>query len=86
MELDSPEAITSMVHANLGVSIVPDLAVKPPENIQVRRLPLGDDAPKRCLGLAYHKDQIKAQLIDELFGALTTVIEAATHEQQGDTA
>ena len=77
MELDSPEAIASMVHANLGVSIVPDLAVKPNELIPVKRLSLGPDAPTRCLGLAYHKDQIKTRLIEELFAALTSVIEGA---------
>ncbi len=82
MELDSPEAITSMVHANLGVSIVPDLAVKPTDTIQVKRLPLGDDAPMRCLGLAYHKDQIKPRLIEELFTALDGVIKAAKNDRQ----
>lgn len=80
MELDSPEAITSMVHANLGVSIVPDLAVKPTEVIRVKQLPLGDDTLTRCLGLAYRKDQIKAQLIEELFSSLTGVIAAAKHK------
>lgn len=81
MELDSPEAIASMVHANLGVSIVPDLAVKPTDSIHVRQLPLGDDAPRRHLGLAYHKDQLKAQLIEELFTALSRVIKAAEASQ-----
>lgn len=82
MELDSPEAIASMVHANLGVSIVPDLAVKSQDSIRVKRLPLGEDAPVRCLGLAYHKDQIKAQLIDELFNVLRQVIETANAERK----
>lgn len=82
MELDSPEAITSMVHANLGVSIVPDLAVKPIDTIKVKQISLGEDAPTRCLGLAYHKDQIKTQLIDELFTALSSVIDAAKRTQE----
>jgi DNA-binding transcriptional LysR family regulator len=82
MELDSPEAITSMVQANLGVSIVPDLAVKGQDGSVVKRLPLGDDAPRRCLGLAYHKDQIKAQMIEELFSALEQVIEDAKAERK----
>jgi len=82
MELDSPEAIASMVHANLGVSIVPDLAVKPQDTIPVKRLSLGADAPTRCLGLAYHKDQIKAQLIEELFNALTRVIDTAKSDRR----
>lgn len=77
MELDSPDAISSMVEANLGVSIVPDLAVKPKGDVAVKRLDLGGDAPVRVLGLAYHKDQVKTQLIDALFEALSTVIESA---------
>ena len=81
MELDSPEAIASMVQANLGVSIVPDLAVRPRESVQVKQLSLGPDAPLRCLGLAYHKDQIKLRLIDELFAALSGVIAEARDER-----
>jgi len=77
MELDSPEAISSMVQANLGVSIVPDLAVRPLDTVPVKRLSLGVDAPIRSLGLAYHRDQIKVQVIEELFGALMQVIERA---------
>ena len=77
MELDSPEAITSMVHANLGVSIVPQLTVKTLDKIPVKRLSLGLDAPTRFLGLAYHKDQIKTGFIDEIFSVLTDVIKAS---------
>lgn len=75
MELDSPEAIASMVHANLGVSIVPNLAVPPQDGIPVKHIPLGDDAPMRVLGLAYRDDQIKLRMIDELYDALLSVIE-----------
>lgn len=74
MELDSPEAIASMVHANLGVSIVPDLAVKPFDGVAVKRLSLGPDAPKRTLGLAHLEGGIKTQAMDELFAALKSVI------------
>ncbi|SPH19751.1 Hydrogen peroxide-inducible genes activator [Ascidiaceihabitans donghaensis] len=77
MELDSPEAISSMVRANLGVSIVPSLAVKPLESVPVKRLPLGQDAPTRILGLAYRKDQLKIRLLDELFAILQRVVEKA---------
>ena len=77
MELDSPEAITSMVHADLGVSIVPDLSVKPLEGAQVKRIPLGDDAPVRTIGLAYPEDQIKTRAVDALFDAFAGVIAKA---------
>lgn len=77
MELDSPEAIASMVHANLGVSIVPTLAVKPYDSVPVKRLSLGPDAPKRILGLVHQEDQLKTQALDELFEALIHVIDKA---------
>lgn len=77
MELDSPEAITSMVHANLGVSIVPDLSVKPLDRAQVKSIPLGGDAPVRTIGLAYPEDQIKTRAVDALFDAFAGVISEA---------
>ena len=75
MELDSPEAIVSMVHARLGVSIVPDLAVKPFDAEPVKRIGLGPDAPIRTLGLVYKDNQVKKRALDELFDALAHVIE-----------
>lgn len=81
MELDSPEAIASMVHANLGVSVTPDLVVRPQDSVPVKRIDLGSDAPARILGLAYHKDQIKMQAVDALFDALQTAIEEAQSDQ-----
>jgi DNA-binding transcriptional LysR family regulator len=77
MELDSPEAIASMVHANLGVSIVPDLVVQPPVAVPVKRLDLGPDAPHRTLGLVHQKDQLKTKALEELFEALLGVVRAA---------
>lgn len=75
MELDSPEAISSMVHAHLGVSIMPDLAVKPKEAVPVKSLSLGPDAPTRTLGLVYREEQVKQRALDELYAALDEVIE-----------
>lgn len=75
MELDSPEAIASMVHANLGVSIMPDLAVKPMDAVPTKSLSLGPGAPTRTLGLVYTEDQVKLRAIDELFAAMRKVIE-----------
>ena len=77
MELDSPEAIASMVHANLGVSIVPDLAVTPQDVVPVKRLNLGPDAPRRVLGFVHHENQLKQQALDEVCDALLHVINAA---------
>lgn len=83
MELDSPEAITSMVRENLGVSIMPDLAVKPQGGIEVKRLSLGPDAPRRTLGLAHQEDQLKMRAIDELYDALRNVIDRSQATAQG---
>ncbi len=82
MELDSPDAIASMVHANLGVSIVPDLAVKAHDTLPLKKLALGPDAPYRALGLAHRVDQVKPRVIDEVFNALQTAIEQAQASQQ----
>ena len=78
MELDSLEAIASMVHANLGVSIVPKLVVPPDSKVDLKSLPLGPSTPKRCLGLAYHKQHVKTRVIDELYAALQKVITEAS--------
>jgi DNA-binding transcriptional LysR family regulator len=83
MELDSLEAIASMVQANLGVSIVPRLVVPADGTAALKRLSLGPDTPKRCLGLAYRKNPVKARMIDELFGALERVIADAATENDG---
>jgi DNA-binding transcriptional LysR family regulator len=77
MELDSPEAIASMVHANLGVSIVPALAVEPHDPVPVKRLDLGEDAPTRTLGLVFKEDQLKMQAVGEIFSAFAQVIAAS---------
>ena len=79
MELDSLEAIASIVHANLGVSIVPKLVVPSDGTVALKRLSLGPNIPKRILGLAYPKHHVKTRVIDELFAALQKVIaDAAT--------
>ncbi len=77
MELDSLEAITSMVHANLGVSIVPKLIVPPEGAVSLKSLSLGENTPVRQLGLAYPKERVKTRLIDALFNALQQTISAS---------
>ena len=84
MELDSPEAIASMVHANLGVSIVPNVAVKPYDAVPVKHVSLGPDAPKRTLGLIYRNDQIKARALDEVFEAIVGVVEGSPSAGRGE--
>ncbi len=74
MELDSPEAITSMVQANLGVSILPKPAVAPHEGVGVIAIDLGEDAPRRVLGLAFREKAAKQQIIAELLAVLRNTI------------
>lgn len=81
MELDGLEAITSMVHENLGVSIVPRLSVTPLGAARVKHLSLGPDAPERILGLVYRADQIKKRALDEIAAALQSVVDAAQADQ-----
>lgn len=80
MELDSPEAIASMVHAGLGVSIVPDLAVKPVDAVAVRRIGLGAGAPYRTLGLIHRQNEVKKRAINEVFSALSKAIQSSSSD------
>ena len=63
MELEDLEAISSMVMANLGVSIVPQRCVRNMNPLPIKHISLGRDAPSRQLGLAYRNDEKKSQLI-----------------------
>lgn len=53
MELDNLEAIASMVHANLGVSVIPRSCVTSPHAPPLNWLALAPDFPTRLLGLVY---------------------------------
>jgi DNA-binding transcriptional LysR family regulator len=63
MELEGLEAISSMVMANLGVSIVPKRCVQNMNPLPVKRLALGAKAPARQLGLAYRDGDPKLTVI-----------------------
>ena len=66
MELESLEAISSMVAANLGVSIVPRTCVRSANPMPVQRISLGDNAPKRQLVLVYRSDNPRMRVIETL--------------------
>lgn len=74
MELDSLEAISSMVFADLGVSIVPSRSVRPYNSLPLKRLSLGDDAPSRQLGLAFDKTNPRRRVIEEVHKALLEAV------------
>ncbi|MEM8801958.1 MAG: LysR family transcriptional regulator [Pseudomonadota bacterium] len=73
MELESLEAIASMVAANLGVSIVPQTCVRSANPVPVKRISLGDTAPTRSLVLIYRKDNPRTRVLETLHA---TILEA----------
>ena len=70
MELEGLEAISSMVLANLGVSIVPESCVRTSNPLPLKRLPLGPEAPTRHLGLVMRKDNPRSRVMDGIEAAL----------------
>ncbi|GMG84856.1 LysR family transcriptional regulator [Paralimibaculum aggregatum] len=74
MELDSLEAISSMVYAGLGVSIVPSQIVPRPDRLPLRRLALAEGLGPRVLGLLSHADTVKTRVIEALHEKLAEAI------------
>ncbi|MGI9400560.1 MAG: LysR family transcriptional regulator [Rhizobiaceae bacterium] len=75
MELDGLEAISSMVFANLGVSIVPGRSVRSVNSLPLKRLSLGKDGPSRHLGLAFDETNPRRRVIEEIHKALLEAVE-----------
>lgn len=75
MELDSLEAISSMVFANLGVAIAPRRSVQTNNPLPLKRLPLGPDAPIRRLGLAFPRDTARRRVLLELHSVCLRSVE-----------
>lgn len=75
MELQGLEAISSMVLAGLGVSIVPARCVRGVSPLPLRRLSLPEDAPVRQLTLAYRRDNPRIRIIQEIHKALLGAVE-----------
>lgn len=75
MELEGLEAISSMVFANLGVSIVPSNSVRAFNPLPLKRLPLDNSTPHRLLGLAFDKNNPRKRIIEEIHKALLKAVE-----------
>lgn len=75
MELQGLEAISSMVMANLGVSICPRPSVVTTQMPGTRTLPLGDDAPKRLLGLVTQESSAKRLVVDRIYASMRRAVE-----------
>ncbi|SPF28691.1 HTH-type transcriptional regulator GltR [Pontivivens insulae] len=63
MELEGLEAISSMVAAGLGISIVPQRCIREASLHRLKTIPLGQTSPVRHLGLASRKDTPKGKMI-----------------------
>ncbi|HKL44740.1 MAG TPA: LysR family transcriptional regulator [Roseovarius sp.] len=83
MELDNLEAISSMVNANLGVSIVPRPCVRTAYTLPVNNVPLGPDAPSRELGLVHRKEHPKHRVIEEIHAALLQAVQDNPPDDDG---
>ena len=78
MELDSLEAISSMVLCNMGVAIAPRRCVQIVDPLPLRRMSLGPKAPVRELGVAYRKDTARERAIEEVTARLRKAVEIGT--------
>ena len=74
-----------MVHANLGVSIVPEVAVLPFNPLPLQWLPLGADAPSRALCIAFPSDTAKRSVIRALQTALLRAINTPARRDKSRT-
>ena len=72
MELESLDAIYTMVSSDLGVSVVPDRCVPPMHTISHNRIPLGEDVV-RVLGLLWRRDNLAYSAIDALAGEMAAL-------------
>lgn len=67
MELESLEAISSMVYYNLGVSIAPRTCVSASNALPLKHLPLGPNKRlSRMLGCISRADSVRIRAIDEM--------------------
>ena len=74
MELESLEAISSMVLSNLGVSIVPKRCVQNMNPLPLKRIELSVNAPIRQLGILSPINTIKPRVIKEVHKVLLEAV------------
>ncbi|MEH6628495.1 MAG: LysR family transcriptional regulator [Motiliproteus sp.] len=70
MELNSLEAVATMVYHGLGVAIIPHRKIAYPGNLPVKQIPFTKDVPLRTLGIIEREDSRKSHLTKELLGEL----------------
>lgn len=81
MELESLEAISSMVLGNLGVSIAPKSCVQNMNPLPIKRIPLSENGPERHLGLYSRKDSTKSRVMDEVLRVLLGAVQIGHFSQ-----
>ncbi len=74
MELEGLDAISSMVAADLGISIVPQQCILESGHLPLKRISLGSDAPRRVLGLVCREDSPKINVIAAVQTALLKAV------------
>ena len=74
MELESLEAISSMVLSNLGVSIVPKPCVSSVNPLPIKRIPLSRKGPGRYLGLFTRKERARSRVNEEVLRQLLKAV------------
>lgn len=85
MELENLEAISSMVYANLGVSIVPRQSVVVADRLPLRRIPLGDSNAVRVMGVLSRRDRVKVRVLEELRAKLQKTVEIGRFDPRRQT-
>lgn len=87
MELDTLESISYMVFNNLGVSIVPQPCISSYHPVPLKRVPIGEPAKPRRLGVLTRRDTGKFWLVDIFHAELVQVVEVAGEVKDlGETA
>lgn len=74
MELEGLEAISSMVAADLGISIVPHRCVRENDRLPLKTLSLGEGSPRRVLGLVSRQGASRANLVGAIETALSEAV------------
>lgn len=74
MELEGLEAISSMVAAELGISIVPQRCIRERSRLPLKTLSLGDTSPSRVLGLASREGSPRTSLVCAAEAALMEAV------------
>ncbi len=78
MELESLEAISSMVYCNLGVSIAPRTCIAPWNALPLKHLSLGPRMNlSRMLGCISRADSVKMRAINEISDRMSEAIQEA---------